>query len=137
MKTRNVWFALMLVCMAVGFVSCDDDETKDEVKVDASWLTGKWVVREFVPSSDLFVLYYTFDADGTYERLSSGPTINSVPVYGTYKVNVDNKQILLHNQTVGITEKYDIVMQTPEKMKWKGTTSECECKSMKFEKCEN
>lgn len=132
MKTRNVWFALMLVCMTVGLVSCDDDD----VKVDVSWLTGKWVAKEVVPSFDDCVLYYTFSADGTYEHWCSGPTINSFLVRGTYKVNADKGQISLDNNEFDCVENYNIVTQTSEKMEWEKAMSGCSYTYMKLEKCE-
>lgn len=115
MKTLKLLRTLLLFLLAFNFVSCDNDDEG----VNISQLSGQWAVT--VPALDYdAVERYIFDTKNqTCEACLSGPAVDSFVRNYVYVIDKENMQITLTDKEHGITEKYEILSLSDNKMKWK------------------
>lgn len=102
MKTRNLFCMLVMVVVAAGFVSCENDDEK----VDASALVGMWT--EIIEESRAYGALYSFNEDGTYLTQTDDSSPGRTTLHGTYRLNGKNRWITLHCEETGTTEIYYI-----------------------------
>ena len=118
MKTLNLLTTLLLFLLAFNFASCSNDDESDGT-VDISQLSGQWAVK--VPASELdAVERYVFNTKNqTCEALFSGPAVDGLLRNYVYVIDLENNQITLTDVKHKITEKYEILSLSANKMKWK------------------
>lgn len=118
MKTRKLLGTLLLFLLALHFASCNDDDKVDGA-FDISQLSGQWVVTIPKLKVDAVERYVFYTKSQTCEACVSGPAVDGLLRTYNYVIDMENKRITLTDEKYGITEKYEILSLSAEKMRWK------------------
>lgn len=121
MKTKIACSLLLLACLCMGLVSCEEENSATV----AEQLIGSWkqtsplIMTEEEVEGGVYRLY-EFVEDGSCSVLETGPLVNCVPVHGTYSLDDGNRLVMRWeaNGDEPSEEAYRIVSIGSRTMTW-------------------